>query len=92
MSGKKRKDARPLCVCGCGQKVNKFTAKYLPGHHRRGIKGEIAPFYGKTHDTFARRMIAYGQNDRQYNRLLQMLENNKERRGIKSKERVKNVW
>ena len=59
MSGKKRKDARPLCACGCGQKVNKFTAKYLPGHHRRGIKGEIAPFYG---------------------------ENNKERRGIKSKE------
>ena len=64
MNGKRYRDALPCCACGCGQKVNRFTAKYLPGHHMRGLKGEQTVFYGKTHNTFARMAISSGLKKR----------------------------
>lgn len=64
MNGKRYRDAFPHCVYGCEQKVKKFTAKYLPGHHIRGLKGERNSFYGKIHNEFARRAIAEGQKNK----------------------------
>lgn len=61
MNGKKYRDALPLCLCGCGKQVNKFRAKYLPGHHTRGLTGKKTSFFGKTHNTFARIAISEGK-------------------------------
>lgn len=35
MVGRLYRETLPLCGCGCGKKVNKYTAKYIQGHHRK---------------------------------------------------------
>lgn len=64
MNGQKYRDALPYCACGCGQRVRRFRAKYLPGHHTKELKGDRNSFYGKTHGTFARTAISEGLKKR----------------------------
>lgn len=52
-----KKRTRPLCKCGCGRQVKKFSAQFLPGHHRKLMTGDKNPFYGKTHSEFAKQCI-----------------------------------
>lgn len=54
---RRRKDAAPLCACGCGERVkwNKRKKKWNKFIHRHNLKGKNNPSYGK--DKYAKEKV-----------------------------------
>lgn len=88
MVGRLYKETPPLCACGCGKKVNKYTAKYLQGHHRKvnngktnrektpqekTIQEKVSKLRGRTHGPLERAAIVNSQNLIQYARLVRLI-------------------